>query len=791
MVNIPDFKKILNKDVKFNQKEYYEDNFEKTKVFAQEVDASLSALTTQVSAKGTLTTDRFYPKGVNENAVSFIKTGKNLFNKDTVISGYQLNTANGALTAWAGRSTSDFQELNPANPYIYNGNTRAWVFYDSSYNFVSGGLTNFTDSKLVIPANAVFYRFTVDTTSIGVIQLEGGTVRTAYEAYKLILDKNDYSEAIVTNANGFNELAVGLGDPLNIGTVEKSSGTFLSYRGYSASFLRWAYEFKKVNFTKSITRVEAYATIGSMLNKEITLFILSTDRTTEIYTAKTTHSQSGKLVFNVNIPLSLLPDTFYIGYKTDGTHGIMPADATVDAGYTTGGTFYYNTTVWNLASGGYPSDIKVFTGFGTKLKPHSHVAADITDLTIATNKVVLSLPDKYELVVGDKLELFYRGIILANNPFNYNIKVVSAKGYAFRRKYEYTPVVGDIGTHALTISLYDDNDVLLDAKTVNLIVKAKAVNPASIKNVLCIGDSLTAGGTWVTELQRKLVTVDGLSNMKFVGTVGTSPVKYEGYGGWTIASYLANMATTGIVWVNGTHDKDATDQWAIYQDANGAQWKLETIQSGKIKVIRMVGATAMPASGTLTWVSGGTHTSIIVFTSTTPESGNPFWNEATSQVDFANYATELGISSIDHVYVLLGWNSTSDSESTYKANVRTFITKMRTAFPLSKITLIGIQVADIDGLGMNYGASWYFKDTLKFVFSLNRWLKEVAAEFANVDFVNLASQFDTEYNMQYSNAVVNARNTTTERRGINGVHPATEGSYQIADAVYRNISHKI
>ena len=42
MVNIPDFKKIPNKNAKFNQKEFYEDNFEKTKVFAQEVSAQLA-----------------------------------------------------------------------------------------------------------------------------------------------------------------------------------------------------------------------------------------------------------------------------------------------------------------------------------------------------------------------------------------------------------------------------------------------------------------------------------------------------------------------------------------------------------------------------------------------------------------------------------------------------------------------------------------------------------------------------------------------------------------------------
>jgi len=33
---------------------------------------------------------------------------------------------------------------------------------------------------------------------------------------------------------------------------------------------------------------------------------------------------------------------------------------------------------------------------------------------------------------------------------------------------------------------------------------------------------------------------------------------------------------------------------------------------------------------------------------------------------------------------------------------------------------------------------------------------------------------------------VNSRNSTTEVRGTNGIHPATSGYYQIADAVYRD-----
>src|SRR5690606_35210984 len=123
---------------------------------------------------------------------------------------------------------------------------------------------------------------------------------------------------------------------------------------------------------------------------------------------------------------------------------------------------------------------------------------------------------------------------------------------------------------------------------------------------------------------------------------------YEGYGGWTYDRYLSNETTGSIVWVLTTHDKDATDQKAIYQDANGAQWELETIEVDKIKVKRVSGTTTIPTSGTLTWISGGTHTDDIVYTSTESESNNPFWNEATNQVDFATYATEQGISTIDH-----------------------------------------------------------------------------------------------------------------------------------------------
>jgi hypothetical protein len=54
-----------------------------------------------------------------------------------------------------------------------------------------------------------------------------------------------------------------------------------------------------------------------------------------------------------------------------------------------------------------------------------------------------------------------------------------------------------------------------------------------------------------------------------------------------------------------------------------------------------------------------------------------------------------------------------------------------------------------------------------------------------VEFINISGQFDSEYNMPRQTKAVNTRSSTTEQVGTNGVHPATEGYYQIGDAAYR------
>ena len=108
---------------------------------------------------------------------------------------------------------------------------------------------------------------------------------------------------------------------------------------------------------------------------------------------------------------------------------------------------------------------------------------------------------------------------------------------------------------------------------------------------------------------------------------------------------------------------------------------------------------------------------------------------------------------------------------------------------------MGVQVPSINGgMGANYGAtgSGYADGYGMIETALN--MNKAYQDFANTDeyssfveFINVSSQFDSENNMPQAPHAVNTRNTETEMRGTNGVHPAESGYYQIGDIVYRNV----
>ena len=154
------------------------------------------------------------------------------------------------------------------------------------------------------------------------------------------------------------------------------------------------------------------------------------------------------------------------------------------------------------------------------------------------------MPDSYTLVVGDSFELFYASVINAPSPDQYFINVSCDMGYSNRRKFYHTATTENIGDHTLTITLRDTTGQIIGYGSTILNVIAKASNP-SRKNVMCLGDSLTAGGQWVAEAKNRL-NANGITNVNFIGEKGNTGAKYTATGGWTINSYLALSDTNPL-----------------------------------------------------------------------------------------------------------------------------------------------------------------------------------------------------------------------------------------------------
>lgn len=417
---------------------------------------------------------------------------------------------------------------------------------------------------------------------------------------------------------------------------------------------------------------------------------------------------------------------------------------------------------------------------------------DKLDGSATENSVRISLPKEFKLVVGDRFELFWKGCVQAQDPYRFGYRVACDIGSAYRRFFTATPTAA--GSHQLKVELLDDDARVLSSAVTTLRVVEKPSAPSATRNVLCVGDSLLASGRWASEAHRRLTQSGGspaglgVGNVDFIGGMKVGSCGFEGNGGWMFDSYNKENKLSGFSWVTcAGHGKSGADQHSVYRDANGAEWKVETIEESRIKMIRVKGSTPMPASGTLTWVSGGENHGAITFTASEMAAGNPFWDAEAGKVDFAKYAQRMGASSIDYVYVLLGWNSTWLDAANYEREVKTFVGNVHAAYPNCRVALLGLQVPSQDGMAENYGCKWPYLPNLKHVFDRNELYEKIAGETEHCEFVNIAAQFDTENNMQEVEQPVNSRSDKKELRQNNGVHPDIEGYDQIADAVFRDL----
>jgi len=122
---------------------------------------------------------------------SFMKTGKNVFNKNTVTVGSFLGNDNIPVVN-ATYDYSDFIKVTPSTTYTSSHAMRFTTFFDANYAYIAGGSSTST-STIAVPSNVYYVRVSITHANLAAFQLESGASATTYEAYsyKILGDNNE------------------------------------------------------------------------------------------------------------------------------------------------------------------------------------------------------------------------------------------------------------------------------------------------------------------------------------------------------------------------------------------------------------------------------------------------------------------------------------------------------------------------------------------------------------------------------------------------------------------------
>ena len=433
------------------------------------------------------------------------------------------------------------------------------------------------------------------------------------------------------------------------------------------------------------------------------------------------------------------------------------------------------------------------------------IVEEATEAAVQTLQGVrVWLPEKIYAVVGDTLQLFYRGIVEAPEPYNYAIFAQCSIGNSFKRYFEVTPTASQVGTKTLTVYVKNANGDILGQASTQLIVKATPSSPQTQKKVLCLGSSTTVHGEWANELKRRLTNTNSVNGISGLGLSNVS-VKYYGHAGWSWANYLSPATKQHRITVEGV---SSVSVGATYTNNGNTYTVLEVNLTDGDGNILLGGSTVTPsAGGTLALASGSGDATITMLT-VTVENENPLWDATNNKFSFVPWVTEQG--GVDVLYVKLNvnglnpWETFSMEDTTGRvANLKQAARTFHQEYPNAKIVFMTPKMPSLNGgMGSNYGATGMADDygMAKSCFNLARLYKEFVndEEFSSyVELADVTTQFDCEYNYpktfraanrrrQNSTAVTDVAEAYKVTRDSNGVHPENAGYYQIADAVYRH-----
>lgn len=388
----------------------------------------------------------------------------------------------------------------------------------------------------------------------------------------------------------------------------------------------------------------------------------------------------------------------------------------------------------------------------------------------------IEIPAEIHSYVGDIIQIFKYPLIKSSRyeelTVNMSIRTdntsIRALGHNLLRYFEFTPQ--QTGTYYIDINIMNQEMELLAVGETKIVVGTPA-NPSSMKNILFMGDSETAGETCYA-FERPGVHVEPDPD---AGANSSFPYANEIKGLLTSNREASDVQPAGLNLTN-------------YQ---------------------LIG-TRNTSGGRIEAVGGWNYSNFL-------GSGSPFY--INGQIDLNAYLaqdTPYGNTShkgIDYLYILLGANETIPEKiengklvfdmTQYKENVRTFLDIVKAQLldnsgaayynPNLKVILLGYCYPWIDGSGYHiHGSTKYgggTHNTLMYA-AISMANDEISQETDYSSFVSsvrMAQQVDSENGYAWYMKQVNRYTAATEKVRLEAVHPNMFGYKMYANAVVRDI----
>jgi hypothetical protein len=451
-------------------------------------------------ADGSVVNSKLANGAVSETKTSFFKqSAKNLLNPYTVTVGYFVDWTTGNPTVSPTFTYTDYIPIIQNTAYVCSIRGRMIAYYNSSKVFLSGVQNTYSNINFTVPANAAFTRITLYNTDIAVgsVQIEQGTISTTYEPYYYF--NTAYLQPSGINGSFLNSSSIPYSKFTNILTSLKNLLNPLTFTvGYYVSYSDGSLQVAAtLSYTDYIPVIQNTAYVCSIRGRMIAYY-----NSSKVFL-------SGTGVQNIAV----------------GTSFTAPANAA-----------FMRVTLYNIEIAAGNVQIEKNT-LSTSFEPYFYIDPAIIQSVSYTNPTfgLINLPLKIYSVVGHEINIYFENIV--EDSFKYQFDVVCASGSQYADRWTFTP--GTAGTIALTINAYQNSQAVGSAST-SVVVTATSVGNGVNRKCLFIGDSTTAAGTYTGEILN-LFSSDVMA-VTLLGTQGTNPNKYEGYGGWTVNSYITSSS---------------------------------------------------------------------------------------------------------------------------------------------------------------------------------------------------------------------------------------------------------